>query len=188
LWASGDTTTIEHTIGIPASVLKGTYALLLNFPDPDSALSNRPEYSLRLANANVWEPGTGYNSLGSTVKINLGTGNNTYHGILELRRGLITGVGQQGYGNHADNFALGQNFPNPFNPTTQIKFELPGKEFVSLRLYDMVGRLIRTLVEKEMESGSYQVTLDAGGLASGVYFFRMQAGKFAASKKCIVLK
>jgi hypothetical protein len=83
---------------------------------------------------------------------------------------------------------LSQNYPNPFNPTTTISFGLSGTAFVVLRLYDIVGRLVRTLVDKEMSGGSYQVTLDASGLASGVYVYRMQAGEFVSSMRCIVLK
>jgi hypothetical protein len=83
---------------------------------------------------------------------------------------------------------LSQNYPNPFNPSTTIRFELSGTAFVVLRLYDMLGRLVRTLVEKEMAGGSYQVTLDASGLASGVYVYRIQAGEFVSSMRCILLK
>lgn len=188
LWAAGDTATIEHTIGIPAPMPVGTYTLLLNLSDPSAALSKRPEYSIRLANANVWEPETGYNSLLRAINIVPGAGTDTYQGILELQPLLVTGIDQQGYGSPSNNYALGQNFPNPFNPTTQIKFEVSDAKFVSLRLYDMVGRLVRTLIEKEMAEGSYQVTLDAGGLASGVYLYTMRAGTFFAARRCLVLK
>jgi hypothetical protein len=188
LWAPGDTTTIEHTLGIPASMPVGPYNLLLNLSDPDPAVIKRAEYSIRLANDSMWEPRTGYNSLLRTMRVEPGSGSNTYQGIIELRPLLTTGIDRHGNGSRPDDFELGQNFPNPFNPATIISFEVYGTAFVALRLYDVLGRMVKTLVEKEMERGFYQVTLDATGLASGVYYYTMQAGASLAARKCVVLK
>jgi predicted outer membrane repeat protein len=85
-------------------------------------------------------------------------------------------------------FALGQNYPNPFNPTTAISYQLSANGHVSLRIYDTAGRLVTTLVSGWREAGSHQVTWDASGLPSGLYFCRVQAGDFSAVQKLILLK
>lgn len=85
-------------------------------------------------------------------------------------------------------FKLGQNYPNPFNPLTKIRFQLPSKEFVTLKIYDIIGREVKTLIDKEMEIGRYTVDFNAQALSSGVYFYRIQAGNFIDTKKIILLK
>lgn len=85
-------------------------------------------------------------------------------------------------------YSLDQNYPNPFNPSTVISYHLPVASHVTLRVYDMLGREVRTLVNEHQAAGSYSVTLNAVGLSSGVYFYRLQAGAFAQTKKLVVLK
>ncbi|MFQ5752250.1 MAG: T9SS type A sorting domain-containing protein [bacterium] len=85
-------------------------------------------------------------------------------------------------------FRLEQNYPNPFNPTTTIQFALPKPCKVTLKLYDILGRDVATLVDEEFEPGEYKVVFDAQGLASGVYFYRIQAGGFIKTKKLLLLK
>jgi len=85
-------------------------------------------------------------------------------------------------------YSLEQNYPNPFNPSTTIEFSVPRTERVTLKIYDLLGREIKTLVNEDKSQGSYRVEFNAGYLASGVYFYRMQAGNFAQTKKLILLK
>ncbi len=85
-------------------------------------------------------------------------------------------------------FSLYQNYPNPFNPSTTINYEIPKQSFVKLKIYDILGREVKTLVNEEKSAGNYKVTFDASGLASGIYFYRMQAGSFVETKKLILLK
>ena len=87
-------------------------------------------------------------------------------------------------------FFLAQNYPNPFNPSTTINFAVQKESFVSIKVYDALGREISTLVNEEKPVGNYSVQLVLGNkqLASGVYFYRMQAGNFAETKKLIFLK
>ena len=85
-------------------------------------------------------------------------------------------------------FRLDQNFPNPFNPTTTIRFAIPEPAFVTLKLYDLHGREVVTLVNKEMSSGEFDVIFDATGLASGVYFYRIQTEEFTQFRKLMLLK
>ena len=91
-------------------------------------------------------------------------------------------------GDVPEHFGLGQNFPNPFNPTTHIGFQIANTEFVSLKIYDVLGRKVRTLVNEVKKPGRYDVQFDAGGLPSGVYFYKVQAGPYTSVKKMILLK
>jgi len=85
-------------------------------------------------------------------------------------------------------YALFQNYPNPFNPSTIIEYSLPQYGFVTLIVYDMLGREIATLVNEEKPIGSYEVEFDAIGLTSGIYFYRLQAGNFIQTQKMILIK
>lgn len=85
-------------------------------------------------------------------------------------------------------FSLCHNYPNPFNPATTISFTLPSRSFVSLKVFDGLGREVATIVSGEMSAGSYSKQWDASGLPSGVYFYRLQAGSFTETKKLILLR
>jgi hypothetical protein len=85
-------------------------------------------------------------------------------------------------------FSLSQNYPNPFNPSTKIKFNIAETGFTSLKIYDLLGNEMSALVNKELQSGSYEFNFDAKGLASGIYFYRLQAGSFIETKKMILIK
>ena len=88
-------------------------------------------------------------------------------------------------------FALEQNYPNPFNPTTKIRFSISSQEkvgAVTLKVFDVLGREIRTLVNEQLNAGKYEVTFDAADLSSGVYLYRLQSGKFISTRKLVVQK
>lgn len=85
-------------------------------------------------------------------------------------------------------FFLIQNYPNPFNPSTTIQFQVPNSSFVNLKVYDILGREIVTLINEEKPAGKYEVKFNATGLSSGVYFDKLQAGSFIEMKKMVLLK
>jgi endo-1,4-beta-xylanase len=85
-------------------------------------------------------------------------------------------------------FKLEQNYPNPFNPTTNIGYSILNTTKVTLKIYDVLGREIRTLVNSEQRPGRYNVTFDARDLSSGVYFYKLSAGDFIATKKLMLIK
>ena len=87
-----------------------------------------------------------------------------------------------------EGFALGQNYPNPFNPKTVVGSELPVASNVKLAIYDLLGREVAVLVNERRAAGSYQDSFDGSGLASGVYICRMTAGKFAQSRRMLLLR
>jgi hypothetical protein len=86
------------------------------------------------------------------------------------------------------NFSLHQNFPNPFNPITKIKYSVPQTTLVQIRIFDVLGNEIETLVNEEKQTGIYAITWYAEGLPSGVYFYQLRAGDFVETKKMILLK
>ena len=85
-------------------------------------------------------------------------------------------------------FSLGQNYPNPFNPSTTIKFELPSASHVTLTVHDILGRQVSVLVNERKEAGVHEVMFDGSNLASGVYFYRIQAGGFTRARRLLLLK
>jgi hypothetical protein len=87
-----------------------------------------------------------------------------------------------------DKMYLLQNYPNPFNPSTTISFSLPKRSFVSLKIYDLIGREIATIVSEELSAGNYSRQWTAESFTSGVYFYRLEAGSFIETKKLILLR
>ncbi len=90
--------------------------------------------------------------------------------------------------NNPETYSLSQNYPNPFNPSTTIRIQLPKEGDVSIKVFDMLGREVSVIINGFMKSGTYDITFDASTLASGTYFYRMQAGDFTDIKKMVVLK
>lgn len=87
-----------------------------------------------------------------------------------------------------NSFKLKQNYPNPFNPSTTIEYVIPRAGHVSLKVYDMLGSEVATLINEEVKPGRYSINFNAGNLASGVYFYRLESGNFASVQKLILLK
>ncbi len=86
------------------------------------------------------------------------------------------------------NFELEQNYPNPFNPTTVIRYQLPAASHVALKVYDVLGRVVETLVDGKQNAGYYNVTFNANKLSSGVYIYRLQSENVSISKKLVLVK
>jgi hypothetical protein len=86
------------------------------------------------------------------------------------------------------NCSLKQNYPNPFNPVTIISYQLPMNNHVSLKVYDALGREVSTLINERKDAGNYSVQFNAVNLPSGIYFYRLQAGKYIEVKKMLLLR
>jgi hypothetical protein len=104
-----------------------------------------------------------------------------YHGFVPVN------VDDEQSGNPT-HFSLMQNYPNPFNPKTKINYQIPKISFVTIKIYDVLGNEIATLVNEENSGGSYYVEFDATALPSGVYFYQLKAGNFIETKKMVLLK
>ena len=111
----------------------------------------------------------------------------SYPWVVYSTNGISTGISQTGQ-NMPTSFLLRQNYPNPFNPSTTISYSLPTNEPVILKLYDVVGREVKTLVNERETAGNHSVNLNASGLASGVYFYQLQVGNKVQAKKLMVIK
>jgi hypothetical protein len=99
----------------------------------------------------------------------------------------ITGVEAPGIGTPLE-FALSQNYPNPFNPSTQISYTMPQKAAVTLKVFNVLGMEVATLFSGVQEAGEHVATFDAARLASGVYFYRLQAGGVSMTRKMLLMK
>ncbi|HEX9614962.1 MAG TPA: T9SS type A sorting domain-containing protein [Bacteroidota bacterium] len=91
-------------------------------------------------------------------------------------------------GVHPGEFSLEQNYPNPFNPITRISFSLKTSGFISLKVFDLLGREVATLVDGKVEAGTRTVEFDASGLSGGMYFYQLRAGAFVQVRKMAVVK
>jgi hypothetical protein len=91
-------------------------------------------------------------------------------------------------GNVLKTFNLSSNYPNPFNPTTTISYQLPKSGWVTIKVYDILGNEVKTLVNENKSPGSYTVNFDAGRLSSGVYIYRIAAGEYTAARKMMLIK
>ncbi|RJP60327.1 MAG: M28 family peptidase [Ignavibacteriales bacterium] len=112
---------------------------------------------------------------------------NFFNYVLTEKFGLTTDV-ETDEENMPSEFYLSQNYPNPFNPVTRIKYQVASIEKVTLKVYDILGREVALLVNRVQSPGTYEVEFNAADLASGIYFYSIQAGEFSAVKKLMHLK
>ncbi|HEX2962555.1 MAG TPA: Ig-like domain-containing protein [Ignavibacteriales bacterium] len=108
---------------------------------------------------------------------NLRASNETYVGV-EKEEGTAK----------PSSYSLAQNFPNPFNPSTSLSYQLPENSFVSLKVFDLLGREVATLVNQEQTTGKYRVEFNAGNIPSGIYIYMLKAGNYKETKKMMLLK
>ena len=85
-------------------------------------------------------------------------------------------------------FNLYQNYPNPFNPSTIIKYSIPTEGFITLKIFDILGREVETLVNQNQKPGSYEIKWNTSNQSSGIYFYRIRVGEFIETKKMILLR
>ena len=114
--------------------------------------------------------------MSSTELINAGKG--VYHPLGVI--GNSSGI--------PHNYNLNQNYPNPFNPETNISFEIPVSGDVSLKVYDLLGNLVYTLVNGHLEAGKYNYEFSGADISSGLYFYKLSAGGYTITKKMMLLK
>jgi photosystem II stability/assembly factor-like uncharacterized protein len=134
-----------------------------------------------------------YNDGLSNLNINVVTGSNnylyagpSYGGFYRRQANIFNGINN--ISEVSSEYSLTQNYPNPFNPLTKIKYSIRNNSFVSLKVYDITGKEIETLVNEKQNAGTYEISFHGGGLASGIYFYKIIAGDFVQVKKMILLK
>jgi len=117
--------------------------------------------------------------------------NNGIGGVVEFNKNGINNGLTDVKNNTAQtpkSFSLAQNYPNPFNPSTIIKYQVSKESFVTIKVYDVLGRELNQLVNEQKPVGSYEISFNASSLTSGIYFYRITAGNFSSVKKMILLK
>jgi N-acetylneuraminic acid mutarotase len=187
----------------PAGVGYDTYSFLIGGDTNTTAVKNDKVYRYNV-NGNVWKPvitsnpnpvsnimnGVTIKCINDTVRIfqpggynaaSLGTNNLVITGC-----GTVTGIGNVNA--IPKEYSLLQNYPNPFNPSTNIEFNLPKNDYVEIKLYDMLGKEVTTLVNGEFSAGNHKVSLNLSYLSSGTYFYRMSSGSFIDTKKLTLMK
>ena len=127
----------------------------------------------------------GYSSsiAGCTISTNY---SRTYKANLKITIGTATNVSK--FNQIPESYSLSQNYPNPFNPVTKIGYAIPKQGLVTVKIYDVLGRVIQTLVNEEMQPGYYSVDFDASYLSSGVYFYKLESGTFSEVKRMMLIK
>jgi hypothetical protein len=108
--------------------------------------------------------------------------------ILHTSNGGVTFVDEEVIDEVPTDFLLSQNYPNPLNPSTKIKYSIPQSSNVVIKVFDILGSEIETLVNEEKPTGTYELMWNAANLPSGVYFYQLKAGDFIQTKKMILLK
>jgi photosystem II stability/assembly factor-like uncharacterized protein len=108
--------------------------------------------------------------------------------ILATTNGGATFIEEYKFNNIPTDYYLSNNYPNPFNPTTTINYHIPELNFVTIKVYDVLGNEVATLINEEKPSGNYEIEFNATGLPSGVYFYRLQAGSYVETKKMVLMK
>jgi subtilisin-like proprotein convertase family protein len=160
--------------------------------DSTAGATLRAPWSPRVKPANNLAPFNGQSSLGwwklSITDIFPGADDGILHGwAIQFNNQQITAI-KSGYTELPLRYELSQNYPNPFNPVTTIKYSIAENQHVKISVFDILGREVGTLVNEMKKAGNYSLTLDASGLASGVYFYTIKAGSFTDTKKMIVVK
>jgi len=117
-----------------------------------------------------------------------GWGNPLSNQIYKYIGPAITSVEEEEIDILPTEYSLSQNYPNPFNPSTNIKYSVPQPSQVQIKVYDVLGNEIETLVNEEKPAGTYELTWNAANLSSGIYFYQLKAGEYVNTKKMILLK
>jgi hypothetical protein len=172
-WSTNTTTTVNINKPLPNNIPIGNYDVLLHLFAPEASIKSRPEYAIQLANQNVWENTTGYNSFLTSIEIT--------SAILSL---------------HDDTTKAKVNpslipitiFPNPANKNTTLSYSLNQSKTVLIELIDLLGKSVLPILNKKQAKGSHQVVITTTSLPNGIYFVNMSVNGVRQSKKLIVQK
>ncbi len=186
-WAAGERQELAFDLGIPVDMPEGDYTLHLFLPDPVEALRRRPEYAIRLANEGMWEEETGLNDLRHVVTVAASAGGAAYEGadwVVEEESSVVSA--EQPAAAPAG-VQLYQSVPNPSQGEARIRFVLSRPTFVTLDVYDVMGRQVRRLLGGARPAGVHEVRFDGQGLAPGQYFYQLTTAEGAAITRAMTL-
>jgi hypothetical protein len=177
-WGGGDTSLTSLNNLFDSVVSKGGIYHFMWHPQVIYDDRNKP-YLLNHLNYVSRHPDLWYVNLGPLY---------LYHMLQEVNNSAVTSVQKQTIKYLPESFRLAQNFPNPFNPSTTIRFELPENVFVNINVYNMLGEKVATLVNKNMEKGIHEINFDGGKLASSTYVYQLTASNKVIAQKMMLLK
>jgi len=148
---------------------------------------NTAKGSHALINKEILSAGAGDNLSGifgiENLEVSQNRINEILSNIIKKKSGKFLKINTQ-----PERFLLSQNYPNPFNPTTKITYSIPVPGNVSVKIFDITGREIKTLVNEFRNAGSYEIEFDGGGLSSGVYYYKLETNNFSEVKRMILIK
>lgn len=190
-WKPKDTIQLNFTIGIKQDQPTGNYKLFLNLPDPVQNLRDRVDYSIRFANQNIWNSSLGYNDLLHTVIIDQNALGEPYTGNLFFEPNPQSSQEENlneifETANQKDLSII--NFPNPFNNSTKFHIKLNKDSDLTIKIYNLIGKEIDTLVNDYRVKGQYEIDYDASNLSSGVYFVVGKTKNQTSYNKFLVIK
>lgn len=189
-WMAGDTMFVNVTGGIPANMSEGNYSAYLFLADPEYRLHDNPDYAIRLANSNVWEDSTGYNSLNHSIIISNNAGGEVYTGsdYFELYSGVSDVESENPI--KPEDYKV-DVYPNPFNGTTTIVFNINPDEIIEAQIFDGIGRLVRTFNPGDYSSNKIfwnATDKNSKSVSSGLYLFTLRTKEKLFTKKILLLK
>jgi len=187
---AGDTIFVNVTGGIPQNMNEGEYSAYLFLADPEYRLHDNPDYAIRLANNNVWEDSTGYNSLNHNIKITNNADGEVYTGsnYFEFYSG-VTDVETENPIKPEDYKV--DVYPNPFNGTTTIVFNINPNEIIEAQIFDGIGRLVKTFDPGDYSNNKiFWNTSDntSKSVSSGLYLLTLRTKEKLFTKKMLLLK
>lgn len=189
-WMAGDTMFVNVTGGIPANMSEGNYSAYLFLADPEYRLHDNPDYAIRLANSNVWEDSTGYNSLNHSIIISNNAGGEVYTGsdYFELYSGVSDVESENPI--KPEDYKV-DVYPNPFNGTTTIVFNINPDEIIEAQIFDGIGRLVRTFNPGDYSNNKIfwnATDKNSKSVSSGLYLFTLRTKEKLFTKKMLLLK
>ena len=189
-WMAGDTIFVNVTGGIPQNISEGEYSTYLFLADPEYRLHDNPDYAIRLANNNVWEDSTGFNSLNHNVKITNNADGEVYTGssYFEFYSG-VTDIETENPIKPEDYKV--DVYPNPFNGTTTIVFNINPNEIIEAQIFDGIGRLVKTFDPGDYSNNKiFWNTSDntSKSVSSGLYLLTLRTKEKLFTKKMLLLK
>lgn len=186
-WFGGETQNLAFDFGLPVTIPAGSYETQLFLPDPYPSIAHRPEYAIRLANAGLWDPSTGFNRLNHILVVDQEAEGTPYKGHHWFTAGTATSIDESGR-TTADAFTLHNAYPNPFNPSTVLRFTLDTRRQTRLSVHDVLGREVAVLVDDVMSEGEHRVRFEAGYLPSGTYIIRLKSDEATKTSLITLIK
>jgi hypothetical protein len=189
-WIAGDTMFVNVTGGIPADMHEGNYSAYLFLADPEYRLHDNPDYAIRIANNNMWEDSTGYNSLNHNIKVTNNADGEVYNGsdYFEFYSGVLDVETENPI--KPEDYKV-DVYPNPFNGTTTIVFNINPNEIIEAQIFDGIGRLVKTFDPGDYSNNKiFWNTSDntSKSVSSGLYLLTLRTKEKLFTKKMLLLK